>query len=372
MMKPLLLFLILLPLTAGALVIYPEIYTSETLKNKYEKYSFRVLIVPGHDDETKNGAVYRGLLEADLNVKLAQELKRFLETDPRFQVILTRDENGYQPYLVDLFQEGRSEVTEFRDRVKKVHRELVGGGLLKDTEAPVAHVSVSSEDSIKLYGINYWVGRNSVDLVLHVHFNDYPGRLRAFPGKYTGFAIYTPDRQLPNGRASGELAKSIFERLKKYFTVSDFPKESTGIIEDPDLIALGASGSLYNPALLIEYGYIYETQFIDVDVRPMAVQELAYQTFLGIKKYLDPNDDSVESSILPYIWRNGVGIGLRADPDIFALQLALMAEEVYGCGPTGNFFNCTHRGVIALQKKYGISPTGFVGPKTLELLNSLY
>ena len=45
------------------------------------------------------------------------------------------------------------------------------------------------EMGVRLYGINKWANENDIDIVIHVHFNDYPGRPRTGSGKYSGFSI---------------------------------------------------------------------------------------------------------------------------------------------------------------------------------------
>lgn len=367
-----LLGLILFSSVAFAVSAYPEVVTPEYLKDKYGTKPVKILIVPGHDDETLGGTVFRGFREADLNVKLGKELEKFFEADDNFEVFLARDESGYKSYLSYLFTNKRNDIEDFRKRVKAHSLSLTQMGLIQTKTDPIEHVNVSSDDAIKLYGINYWANQMAIDFVIHVHFNDYPGRLYAFPGKYSGFSIYVPEKQLPNARTSSQLAQSISDRLKKYFQPSDFPKESAGIIEDSSLIAIGANGSLYSPSILIEYGYIYEPQFINAKLRPLTMKELAYQTYLGVKKYFEPEKSLPETATFPYEWKKEIGLGLRGDVDVFALQLTLAGEGVYKCGPTGNFGLCTHGGVVNFQKKYGISPTGFVGPKTLTALNLLY
>ncbi|KKW19061.1 MAG: hypothetical protein UY63_C0023G0012, partial [Parcubacteria group bacterium GW2011_GWA2_51_10] len=39
---------------------------------------------------------------------------------------------------------------------------------------------------------------------------------------------------------------------------------------------------------------------------------------------------------------------------------------------SGNFYDHTREGVLAFQTKYGINPTGYVGPATRAQLNALF
>jgi hypothetical protein len=73
---------------------------------------------------------------------------------------------------------------------------------------------------------------------------------------------------------------------------------------------------------------------------------------------------------LPLFNRNlAIGMG---GYDVYLLQKAIVLE---GCGsfmPTGSFGPLTFAGTIALQKKHGISRTGFCGPLTRGMLNATY
>ena len=126
-----------------------------------------------------------------------------------------------------------------------------------------------------------------MDIVLHLHFNDYPGRAYDLPGKYSGFAIYIPDDQLPNYRASSEIAQSIRQELKKNQTESNFLKEKDIIIEDQQLIAVGSNASRDGVSILLEYGYIYEPEFANKAERTRALQQLAKQTYAGVKNFFE-------------------------------------------------------------------------------------
>ena len=125
----------------------------------------------------------------------------------------------------------------------------------------VEHNSVANNTSLRLYAINKWANENDVEIVFHIHFNDYPGRNLDQPGKYSGFSIYIPEYQLPNHITSSGLAKSLKNQLEKYFAKSDLPIESSILIEDQELIAVGSNASRDGISVLTEYGYIYEPQF---------------------------------------------------------------------------------------------------------------
>ena len=56
-----------------------------------------------------------------------------------------------------------------------------------------------------------------MDLVIHIHFNDYPNRKLNRVGEYSGFSIYIPEKQLPNYEKSFEIVNSVFSQLKNIF-----------------------------------------------------------------------------------------------------------------------------------------------------------
>ena len=58
--------------------------------------------------------------------------------------------------------------------------------------------------------------------------------------------------------------------------------------------------------------------------------------------------------------------------EVIALQRALNAEGLFAGEATGNFYDVTREAVMAFQIRYGINPTGYVGPATREKLNALY
>ncbi|MFZ2832180.1 MAG: peptidoglycan-binding protein, partial [Minisyncoccia bacterium] len=77
-------------------------------------------------------------------------------------------------------------------------------------------------------------------------------------------------------------------------------------------------------------------------------------------------------SVMKYVWNRNLEIGSSYRDDVVALQDALTLEGVYTGEITGGFYTQTYLGVKALQSKYGISTTGYVGPETRAKLNSIY
>jgi len=226
-----------------------------------------------------------------------------------------------------------------------------------------------------------------VDIVLHIHFNDYPGRSWHRPGEYSGFSIYVPEDELPNSRASIELAHTIKSRLLLFTAPSNLPGESDTVIPTQELIAIGSNASRDKISLLLEYDYIYESRYHNTDLRDASAQELAFLTYQGIKEYYE-GENSIATSLLPHTWKSNLGKDDKGR-DVLALQIALREEGVYPpedttleeCPMSGYYGLCTDRAVTVFQEKHkGIildplsleEGTGFVGGSTRNLLNTLH
>ena len=136
--------------------------------------------------------------------------------------------------------------------------------------------------------------------------------------------------------------------------------------------------------MLIEYDYIYQPQFANAAVRPLALKDLAYQTYLGLQDFFTRHvpggaSDEYDPSTL-YAWDTPV-VGKNADPkDIYALQTALMMDgdyppegkSMHDCPHSGTFGQCTLVALAAFQHKHGISKEAVDGPKTFDLLHNIY
>ena len=255
----------------------PNIYAAEPIK---------ILLVPGHDNEVW-GAQYGNVKEADMNLRLANELLKILKKDKRFEVHITRDHLGYTTPFANFFAQPE-EIIAFKENAKQQFQQKVSTGEVVAKEDVVHHNTVNSYVSLILYGINKWANDNKMDAVMHIHFNDYPRESKWMMGEYRGFSMYVPDEQMVNGEVSMNLAESIFAELRKKYISSTYPPESTGIIPEQSLIAIGSNGTLLESvrSVLVEYGYIY--RFRNTALRHQAYKDMARLTGTGIQNYFFP------------------------------------------------------------------------------------
>lgn len=253
-----------------------------------EKNQVKILIVAGHDDNN-SGAMLGNIREEDLNMTVARKLIGRLSKEKGIDAHLVRDENGYTKDFADYLTDEAFAIARFRaDKIKIMQKMIEEGHIV--TNNHVAHNFAHPEMSNILYGVNKFANDNNFDIVLHIHFNDYPGRMANVErakreGKYRGFAIYVPEEQYSNAEASYDFAEVLAPELLKVQSESNHPKESA-ISEDQELIAIGSNNSADAVSVLIEYGYIYEPRFTDFVNGDKVFAELADATYDGIMNYL--------------------------------------------------------------------------------------
>lgn len=371
----------------ASIIISHDFKTVAEIKSNYKnpRSDLRILIVPGHEPNY-GGAEYSNLKERDINVELGQYLKGFLEENNNYKVFITRDQHGWNNTFSDYFVDNKEDILEWINLSKKDHSENLSIDKSNNFTSKVKHNYAAPEIATRLYAITKWSNENDIDVVIHVHINDNVGHGMHTPGKYSGFSIYVPDEQYGNSKTTKVLAKSIFERLRKYNPVSNLPVESEGIIDDPELIAIGSNNTSDAASLLIEYGYIYESQFSNPEVRRVATKDFAYQTYLGLQDFFDSQKSLnlsrvYDSSVIPYYWNDTFNSNsLKASPDVFALQTVLMSEGLYppkgknknDCPRTGKIGPCTKDSIKLFKERYGIVEDGvLIGPKMLEILNQI-
>lgn len=341
----------------------------------------RILIVPGHDNEF-SGTSYRGLREADITLEAAEYLFDYLSRSRSVETILVRDRRGYRPEFSAFFVNERPAIRQFITEKEGGMQSLIKEGKVARVRG-VPHNEAPEPIETRLFGINMWASENDIDLVVHLHINDYPRVKTVSPGVHTGFTIYVPERQYVNAATSTAVAQSILRNLSVFYPVSTLPGEDRGVVEDQWLIAVGASNSLSSPALLIEYGYIYEPQFQERRARSLYLRDFSYQIFRGIKQFYAPREINLgrsESALIPHRWQSDLRRSKSVSPEVLALQVALSRIHMYpprlssrtDCPITGLFGPCTERAVRDFQWREGLPTTGVVGQRTRALLNSIF
>ncbi len=248
----------------------------------------RILLVPGHEPNF-GGTEFGSLKEREMNVELAQDLSKLLLADPHFQVYTTRDNKAWNPVFDSYFKNDWKAIIAWR---KSLHNELINMISTGSTTAPVSkvfHLRSPDDVALRLYGITKWANENIMDVVIHIHFNDFADHKDGFPGKHTGFSIYVPVKQYANSTTTKAVAANILKRLEADYKVSNLPGESTGIVDEPDLIAIGSNNTADAASMLIEYGYIYETKFRTAAKRSATLEQMAKDTYLGLQDFFTSN-----------------------------------------------------------------------------------
>lgn len=376
-----------------AAVVMHKPKTVEELKLKYSENvdtknpSIKIMLIPGHEPGF-GGAEFGSLKEREFNTLLAEYLAKYIRNNPKYEVMVARTNDAWNPVLANYFDKGWADIIDWNKSYKSAKEQLVNVGKMTDVIPSVIHNTAPSEQGIRLVGMNKWGKENDIDIAIHLHFNDDTEHRRGVPGDHSGFAVYVPESQYYNSSTTKAVAEKIFARLAKYSPVSDLKGEKEGIVESPDLIAIGSNNSLDSASLLIEYGYIYEPQFRNPNTRALAIKDLAYQTYLGLQDFFDASDADILSKkydtlFLPYRWNNDMSEKLNdvMSQDIFALQTALIDEGLYppknkgknDCPRTGAIGACTKSAIQSFQDKYGIKgEKNVVGEKTREVLNRVY
>lgn len=300
---------------------------------------FRILVVPGHDDEY-SGAVFNQTKEVELNRKVANKLVEFLSKEPGIEVVSAHQENKYNPFLDFAF-------VHYKEKIEYFMEQSISGFLYKKEKEEIDlgdsdfHNAAVPDVRYRLYGINWWATQNQIDLVIHIHFNDYRDRKKG-EHKYDGFSMYIPGEHFGNHELSKIVGESIFKQLKKIRPISNLPYEEEGIIEGHELIAVGSHESLSSGSVLVEYGYIYEDIFHDPLKQDVTFDYLAYATYIGIKDALGENYFSKEN-LSPKITPNKT----TRDNLIWQFEKALkgiyppQGKDLRDCPITGYFGECS-------------------------------
>lgn len=331
-----------------------------------------ILIVPGHQPDS-GGTEFGGVKERDVASDIADALAGLLSQNSHYEVMVSRSKTAWNPILQDYFDTNAPDIETFMQSLKlQMQNHLADGSILPAADQ-VYHDTAPSNATFQLYGINKWTSDNSYDITLHLHINDDSDHRAEVAGDYSGFAVYVPDHQYSNAEASHAIGEAIAARLNAYHATSTLPKEDAGVVEDQELIAIGSNNSASDAALLIEYGYIYEPQFQEPSIRPVAVADYAYQTYLGLQDFFkDPVTSTFGSISFPYDWTKVTGTTKGKGPGVYALQEALHYLGYYppkgksfsDCPVSGVVRDCTRASIKEYQSARGLPATGVIGPET--------
>ncbi len=361
---------------------FEEKIKPEDLKKVLENRKIRVLIVPGHDNENP-GAVFGGVEEADLNLDLGLNLFYLLKEEAIFEPFITRKEDGnYNDWFAKYMDSSAEEIVSFRDKLKKSFSQALRSGEINALNN-VFHNPAADNTSIKLYAVNKVANDHNIDIVLHIHFNDYPRKNKKQAGKYSGFAIYLPESQLPNARVSKVIGEFLEKRLSFYNPGSNLKGESSVLVEDQELIAVGSNGSRDGVSILMEYAYIYEPQIQNEKLRPKVLKELAYQTYLGLSDYFLTEEKRKPKDSTTILFNNSHDFSSRknkSSEEAMALQYFLRKNGFYP--PSGKSFNdcpisgiygqCTEAAVLLFENVMNLEkPDGLWDNKTGQRAASL-
>ncbi|MES2668725.1 MAG: peptidoglycan-binding protein [Patescibacteria group bacterium] len=351
----------------------------------------RILIMPGHEPNF-GGAQFKGFYERELVVDIAERLAGELRSDPSFEVLVARGNEGWNRDLTRYFDREEDEIEEFVEDQKEDMEKLEDRGGIDEQEEQAEHNKAPEDVALRLYGVNKWANENDVDLVLHLHLNDETGHGDSEPGIHSGSAIYVPDPVFGNAKASKAVAQPIFERLQATNATSTFGLETKGIVEDRDLIAIGANNTAEIASILIEYGYIYEPRITE-GAREQVFADYAYQTALGVKDFFGVTmEPSYETRALPFTFASDIlaaipvatststatGTPAYDTRAVYTLQAKLHdlgfypgSEASLAVCPIGGLANvCLPDAVKAFQLSRGLEQTGTLGPRTRALLNA--
>lgn len=363
---------------------FPVTVTASDIKSAYQNSGtdeFRILIVPGHEPQY-GGAVYNGVYEREIAVEVANKLKAELEKDPKVEVIVARDNLVWNKDLSTYFKKEMKKIKSFVSKQKKEMKKLVKKKQVTaaDDEDQVDHAAAPDDVALRLYGINKWANEHDVDLIVNLHINDAPDHGPTTPGVNSGFAIYIPDAQYGNGAASRPVAEAIAARLGNLSNKSTLRLENQGVVEDQELIAVGAYNTLKVPTVLIEYGYITEAKLREQSIRAVLTSDFAHATYLGLEDFLAGNVTAkYVTTSLPHRWNASLPLG-SSGPEVYALQSALHILGFYPptestlveCPIAGVMNECTTVAIKAYQKSLGYEETGELGPKTRAALNARF
>ena len=261
------------------LLVYTATTSTSTEVEFQEVPPKRVLLVAGHTAVTK-GAVFGDTTEYELNYDIMKKLEREMKSRG-FEVFVSHEGSDYTKSFLNYFDTNEERILDYREKKKDAYdKQYPQGVVTNDTD----HNHASPLGVVQLYGVNLWANENNIDAVVHLHFNDYPGRPTGTRGTHTGFSIFAPLKTNDHFVESFSLAKSVEKHMLKYIKRSTVRNESAGVLES-ELIAVGQANSTLMPSILIENGFIYESKFTDTSRREPVLARQANSIANGIEEY---------------------------------------------------------------------------------------
>ena len=340
----------------------------------------RILIMPGHEPQY-GGAEFMGYYEREFAVTIANLLEKELGADANFEVLVARGNQGWNDDFSRYFDRQERKIKRFVESHKEAYEKLLERGRVKELKEQAAHNAAPGDVALRLYGVTKWANENDVDLMVHIHLNDETSHAPNERGVYSGASLYIPDRIYGNANASKEVAESVLKRLTTTSPVSNFGYETKGVVEDRELIAIGAFNTSEVPSILIEYGYIYEPRITGDGARDAVFADYAYQTALGIKEFFGaPVSARYDTTALPHMFTGDIlATSTASARDIYALQALLRTLNFYPgseaslntCPVSGSMNECTTNALKAFQASKGLEQNGSLGPETRALLNAV-
>ena len=259
-------------------LLQEELDQANRKKNSQQRVD-SVLIVAGHTARSP-GTTFGSTTEYMLNYEVMQRVGKLLSEDNRYNHTLSHKGDDYNQTLLDYFSANEARIIAFKDQKKREYvREYPLGLTTNDTD----HNHATPRGIIELYGVNKWLSEQGIDLAVHVHFNDYPGRLQNAAGYHEGFSIFIPPKTNDHFVESYRFAKLLESEMLKHSMRSTVARESTGILES-ELIATGHRNTVNIPSVLLEGGFIYEEKLND-SRRDQSLDEVARSIYRAIVRY---------------------------------------------------------------------------------------
>lgn len=273
----------------SALLIIPQTTKIKSASSIFftalQNKKIKILIVPGHEPNAGGADEFKRIKERDLNLQLSTLLKNNLSKNTDLEIVMARDENGWNKDLENYVITGSSTIMSWVKKMKNKMLSKVDTGEMELIDPNMKHNPATSSAVLFLYGTNKWLNENDFDLVLHIHFNNNP-KINGKPN-YQGYCTYIPEHQYSNSSSSRIFANYLDEEISKIEKRSNMPQEKEIIIEDQQLIAVGNYDTLKIPSVVVEYAYIYEPMMLSSSTRNIFIEKAASSTATAINNYIE-------------------------------------------------------------------------------------